>query len=70
VPSSRQRAATITMLPSTRGPLVPPVTSDRDARLLFWELVLPAQEEIEAVIANMSAAPAIKPQTPGIMRFS
>ena len=33
-----------------------PVASDRDARLLFWELVLPAQEEIEAVIANMSAA--------------
>jgi catechol 2,3-dioxygenase len=33
-----------------------PVASDRDARLLFWELVLPAQEEIEAVVANMSAA--------------
>jgi len=32
------------------------VASDRDARLLFWELVLPAQEEIEAVVANMSAA--------------
>ena len=33
-----------------------PVASDRDARLLFWELVLPAQEEIETVVTNMSAA--------------
>jgi catechol 2,3-dioxygenase len=33
-----------------------PVASDRDARLLFWELVLPAQEEIQTVVANMSAA--------------
>ena len=56
MPSSHQRAATITMWPSIRGPAGSPVASDRDARLLFWELVLPAQEEIETVVANMSAA--------------
>lgn len=33
-----------------------PVASAEDARLLFWELVLPDVEEIERVAANMSAA--------------
>ena len=29
---------------------------ERDARLLFWELVLPNQRKIETVVANVSSA--------------